>query len=226
MTGVDAALPPVTIRRPRPRPTRPRPTVWPTDAELTDDLASAKIGDEAAFGRVYRAVQPGLRRYLTALVGADADDIAAETWAQAVRGFDKFRGDIDGFRGWMARIGRHRAIDHLRATARRPIAAATDEVLVDWAAQADTEAAVIEGISTQRALALIARLPADQAEAVLLRAVMGLDAAAAGAVLGKRPGAVRMAAHRGLRALAAGLADGVDARQRDVSALAIGDEVR
>jgi RNA polymerase sigma-70 factor, ECF subfamily len=35
-----------------------------------------------------------------------------------------------------------------------------------------------------------------------LRAVVGLDAAAAAAVLGKRPGAVRTAASRGLRTLA------------------------
>jgi RNA polymerase sigma-70 factor (ECF subfamily) len=37
---------------------------------------------------------------------------------------------------------------------------------------------------------------------VLLRAVIGLDATTAGQVLGKRPGAVRVAAHRGLRRLA------------------------
>jgi RNA polymerase sigma-70 factor (ECF subfamily) len=49
---------------------------------------------------------------------------------------------------------------------------------------------------------MIATLPRDQAEAVLLRAVMGLDAVAAASVLGKKPGAVRTAAHRGLRALA------------------------
>jgi RNA polymerase sigma-70 factor (ECF subfamily) len=35
-----------------------------------------------------------------------------------------------------------------------------------------------------------------------LRAVVGLDARAAGAVLGKRAGAVRVAAHRGLKKLA------------------------
>ncbi len=45
-------------------------------------------------------------------------------------------------------------------------------------------------------------MPPDQAEAVLLRAVLGLDARTAGQVLGKRPGAVRTAAHRGLRTLA------------------------
>ena len=48
----------------------------------------------------------------------------------------------------------------------------------------------------------LAMLPHDQAEAVLLRYVVGLDAPAAARVLGKRPGAVRVAAHRGLRRLA------------------------
>ena len=42
----------------------------------------------------------------------------------------------------------------------------------------------------------------DSAEAILLRVVMGLDAETAGRVLGKRAGAVRTAAHRGLRRLA------------------------
>jgi RNA polymerase sigma-70 factor (ECF subfamily) len=45
-------------------------------------------------------------------------------------------------------------------------------------------------------------LPRDQAEAVMLRVVAGLDATHAAQVLGKRPGAVRVAAMRGLRRLA------------------------
>jgi RNA polymerase sigma-70 factor (ECF subfamily) len=51
-------------------------------------------------------------------------------------------------------------------------------------------------------------LPPDQAEAVLLRAVLGLDAQTAGHVLGKRPGAIRTAAYRGLRTLAGRLETG------------------
>ncbi|MFE1783577.1 sigma factor-like helix-turn-helix DNA-binding protein, partial [Streptomyces sp. NPDC059506] len=51
-------------------------------------------------------------------------------------------------------------------------------------------------------VALIAELPRDQAEAVLLRVVVGLDATSTARVLGKRSGAVRMAAHRGLKRLA------------------------
>ena len=43
--------------------------------------------------------------------------------------------------------------------------------------------------------------PPDQAEAILLRTVLGLDAATAGHVLGKGAGAIRTAAHRGLKTL-------------------------
>jgi len=64
--------------------------------------------------------------------------------------------------------------------------------------------------STAAAIALIATLPREQAEAVLLRAVVGLDAVTAGQVLGKRPGAVRVAAHRGLKTLARRLESGGD----------------
>ena len=66
----------------------------------------------------------------------------------------------------------------------------------------DTESAMLEVFTTGAALAVIRSLPRDQAEAVMLRAVMGLDAASAAAILGKRPGAVRSAAHRGLTTLA------------------------
>ena len=66
----------------------------------------------------------------------------------------------------------------------------------------DTAASALDELSTDLALTLIAALPREQAQAVLLRAVVGLDARTAGEVLGKRAGAVRVAAHRGLKRLA------------------------
>jgi RNA polymerase sigma-70 factor (ECF subfamily) len=151
---------------------------------------------------VYRAVQPGLLRYLTVLVGADAEDVASETWAQVCRDLSGFQGDGDGFRAWTATIGRHRAMDYLRARARRPVAVSTLDELMALPARDDTAGLALESLSTAAALRLIAALPRDQAEAVMLRAVVGLDANAAGRVLGKRAGAVRTAAYRGLRRLA------------------------
>jgi RNA polymerase sigma-70 factor (ECF subfamily) len=160
-------------------------------------------GDEDAFRLVYRAVQPGLVRYLAVLVGAaDAEDVAAEAWAQAVRDLARFSGDLDGFRGWVTRIGRNRALDHLRARARRPVVDSDLADLPDVPLTDSAESEALGLVSTGEALALIATLPPDQAEAVLLRAVVGLDAPTAARVLGKRPGAVRTAAYRGLRTLA------------------------
>jgi RNA polymerase sigma-70 factor (ECF subfamily) len=173
------------------------------DAALTVDLESARAGDEAAFARLYRAVQPGLLRYLTALVGRDAEDVASEAWSHACRGLGNFRGDIDGFRGWLATIARHRAIDHLRAQGRRPADPVPTDELHDRPADRGTEDVAFETLSTTAAIEIIKSLPPDQAEAVLLRAVMGLDAKTAGHVLGKRAGAVRAAAFRGLQNLAA-----------------------
>ncbi|MFJ4778854.1 RNA polymerase sigma factor [Streptomyces sp. NPDC088762] len=176
-------------------------------AEMSEQVEAARNGDEAAFGALFRAVQPGLLRYLTVLVGADAEDVASETWLQIARDLGSFRGDFDGFRGWAATIGRNRAMDLLRAQRRRPVSGVpAEDLLRDRPTDDDTEASALATVDTTAALALIATLPRDQAEAVLLRVVMDLDAETAARVLGKRAGAVRMASHRGLRKLAARLA--------------------
>ena len=48
-------------------------------------------------------------------------------------------------------------------------------------------------LGTEAALAMVAELPVDQAEAIMLRTVLGFDAPTAARILGKRPGAVRSA---------------------------------
>jgi RNA polymerase sigma-70 factor (ECF subfamily) len=177
----------------------------PAPADLTGLVVAAQHGDEVAFETLYVTVQPGLLRYLRALVGDDAEDVASEAWLQIARDLPGIR-DTGGFRGWAATIARHRALDHLRHHRRRPtIATPVDELAELPAGQPDPGDLAVEAMTTDRAVALIATLPRDQAEAILLRVVMGLDAESAGRVLGKRAGAVRVAAHRGLRRLAARL---------------------
>jgi RNA polymerase sigma-70 factor (ECF subfamily) len=94
-------------------------------------------------------------------------------------------------------------MDHLRRSNRQPPAIPVPvEDLAFLAGGADTEDRAMESIGTNEALALIATLPRDQAEAVLLRAVVGLDAKSAAQVAGKRAGAIRTSAYRGLKTLA------------------------
>jgi RNA polymerase sigma-70 factor (ECF subfamily) len=173
-------------------------------ADLSATVRAARGGNEAAFRQLYREVQPGLLRYLRGLVGSeDAEDLASETWLQIARDIRTFRDDgAGGFRGWAATIARHRALDHIRRMQRRPATGLTADVLVDLPDRTDTAEAAITHTMTNATVELIATLPRDQAEAVLLRVVMGLDAQAVAAVMGKRPGAVRTAVWRGLRKLA------------------------
>ncbi|MBV6697035.1 RNA polymerase sigma factor [Kitasatospora aureofaciens] len=189
-------------------PAGPPPGPAPAPTDLAEAVQAAQRGDEEAFRLLFRTVQPGLLRYLRVLVGGrpedaqDAEDIASEAWLQIARDLRDFSGDGDGFRGWAATIARNRALDHLRARRRRPVADLPFEYLAELSAGDDTAGSALARVGTGDALALISRLPRDQAEAVLLRVVMELDAESAAQVLGKRAGTVRMAAHRGLRRLA------------------------
>jgi RNA polymerase sigma-70 factor (ECF subfamily) len=185
-------------------------------------------GDGDAFRLVYRTVQPALLRYLTVLVGPEeAEDVASDTWAQACRDLDRFRGDADGFRGWVTTIGRHRALDLLRRRGRR-VRVVQDLGDVDVVEPYDVESTVVEAFSTSGVVALISSLPRQQAEAVWLRVVMGLDAKAAAAVMGVRPGAVRSAASRGLRSLGRRLESRRDflPEERDIPSVSGAEGVR
>ncbi|WP_239075728.1 RNA polymerase sigma factor [Planosporangium flavigriseum] len=186
-------------------------TARPTD--LSPLVSAAQQGDQEAFRALYRAVQPGLLRYLKALVADDAEDVASETWLQISRDLRTFRGK-EGFRAWAATIGRNRAMDHLRHRKRRPAVSTPIEQMLELPSAWDTADSASESISTDSALALIRTLPRDQAEAVLLRVVVGLDAETAGKVLGKRAGAIRTASYRGLRRLAEQLDQRAGGRDR------------
>ncbi|MFC7217369.1 RNA polymerase sigma factor [Streptomyces polyrhachis] len=173
------------------------------DAALTAAVRAAQNGDEAAFRAVYRAVNPRLLGYVRTLVGeGDAEDVTSETWLQITRDLAGFKGDADHFRGWSARIARNRALDHIRARSRRPAVGGDESELDAHAAESDTAGEALAAERTRHTLALIARLPRGQAEVVTLRVVMGLDVKRTAELLGKRPGAIRTSAQRGLKQLA------------------------
>jgi RNA polymerase sigma-70 factor (ECF subfamily) len=181
---------------------RKEPATVDQRADLAELVRAAAGGDESAFRSLYREVQPGLLRYLRGMVGQDAEDIASEAWLQIARDIGSYRGEGGGFRGWAATIARNRALDHLRYRHRRPSVPAAAEHFADLAGFDDTESRAMEAVAMHAAIEWIATLPRDQAEAILLRVVVGLDAQTAADVLGKRAGAVRTAAYRGLRRLA------------------------
>jgi RNA polymerase sigma-70 factor (ECF subfamily) len=175
-------------------------------------LAAAAGGDEQAFAALWRELQPAVLRYLQALAPEAAEDLASETWLRVVAGLGRFRGDERAFRAWLFTVARHRAIDRWRRAARRPAEPVPLEALADRQAPDDPAAEVLDALDGRAAVAMIATLPRDQAEVVLLRVVAGLDVAEVAGIVGKRPGTVRVLSHRALRRLAERL--GQDARVR------------
>jgi len=171
-------------------------------AEFGPLLARAQGGDEAAFACLFRDVQPVLLRYLRVIATQAAEDVAGETWLAVVPGLAGFSGGEQAFRAWLFTIARHRAIDWGRRQARRRSVRLSESRAAEELVGPDTADIALERISTHAALALISELPPDQAEIIVLRVVAGLDIHAVARIVGKRPGAVRVAAHRGLRRLA------------------------
>jgi RNA polymerase sigma-70 factor (ECF subfamily) len=178
--------------------------------EFPEVMRAAARGDETAFARLWRDGQPPLLRYLRVITSEGAEDVASEVWLEVSRGLARFRGGESEFRAWLFTTARRRVIDLRRYTARHPVLVTADQHDLDRPAPGDTAAAALERMSTDAALELIASLPREQAEIIVLRVIAGLDAAQVARIIGKRPGAVRVAAHRGLRTLAARLSAASD----------------
>jgi len=165
-------------------------------------LAAAQRGDEDAFTVLWRDGNPALLRYLKVIAPASAEDVTAETWVTVVRGLDRFRGGEDAWRAWLFTTARRRAVDAGRRRSRRPESLAAEVGEGHWPEVADTADQVLENLATRAAIAAVASLPPLQAEVVMLRVVAGLDTETVAHLVGRSPGAVRVAVHRGLRRLA------------------------
>jgi RNA polymerase sigma-70 factor (ECF subfamily) len=151
---------------------------------------------------LWRTLHPPLLRYLTVRGNHAPEDLAAETWLQVVRDLRGFEGDATAFRAWLFTVARHRAVDQGRARASRPVIPVAEPPDDDGTPAPSAEHLAVERDATAAALRLVASLPAEQAEMVMLRVVAGLDVAVVAQLVGKTPGAVRVAVHRALKSLA------------------------
>ena len=165
-----------------------------------DVLGRARAGDERAFLALYRAANPGLLRYLSVLAGEQAVAVADQTWHEVSCDLVAFEGDLEHFRAWVASIARRRALELVEAHhggIGHPSGAGAGD---------------LHPPQTRRALELIAQLPQQQSEVLLLRTVVGLDEAATAAVLGLRRSRVRATARRAAAVLGRRLAAAMPSR--------------
>lgn len=185
-----------------------------TASNFRGNLRAAKRGDQDAFALLWKQFQPSLLRYLTIKAGPVAEDLAADTWFRVLRALPTFDGDEAGFRAWLFTMARNRVIDWYRGASRRfeyIEHSQLDLVPATTSVESDAD----EHSATQAALALIAQLPPDQSEAVMLRVVAGLDVATVAKIMRRSSGSVRVLCHRGLRRLQSALNGDGDAAGSD-----------
>jgi RNA polymerase sigma-70 factor, ECF subfamily len=187
--------------------------IGPTFAAV---LAAAAGGDEDAFGMLWYDLQPRLLRYFRVVAPGAAEDLASDTWLRIIRSIGRFQGSEPAFQAWVFTIARHQVLDWRRRAARKPTQDLPVTELAEPLAPDDPAAGAVEGASTRAALALIATLPTDQAGAIALRVVAGLEVSRVAELMGKRPGTIRVLTHRGLRRLAARLGADSNAAARRV----------
>lgn len=171
--------------------------------EFGQVLAAAQAGGEWAFEVLYRDLNPRLVRYFASQAPEVAEDLAAETWMGAARGLDSFTGGEEAFRAWLFQIAYRRLVQHWRTRSRDRSSPADPYTMLEHPAPGSLEDAVLENDS----VALTARriteiLSEDQAHVVMLRVLGGLSVDQVAAVMGKRPGTVRVAQHKALKKLA------------------------
>ncbi len=154
------------------------------------DVAAARTGDRAAFGRLYARYLGMVHGILLARVPrTDVDDLVQEVFLQAMRKLSSLR-DPGAFGGWIAMIARNRANDFFRSN--KPETELVDNI-ASTSGKPDAEALA--------ALAAIRSLPEAYRETLILRLVEGMTGAEIAERTGLTPGSVRVNLHRGMAQL-------------------------
>lgn len=181
------------------------------DLEFARLLAEAQSGDETAMRSLFVELHPRLMRFLRANEPRVGDDLGGEVWLAVARGLKDFDGGASAFRAWVFAIARRRIADHRRRGVRRRTDPVERTQFENRAATDDPEATAMERMSGQAAAALIvATLPPDQAEVILLRVLADLDVDEVAEIMGRSANWVRVTQHRALQRLTDRLGSRID----------------
>ena len=137
---------------------------------------------------------PVVMRVVRALLGpADADDAWSETFLSALEAYPRLRPDSN-VRGWLVTIAHRKAIDQLRATARRP--APADDLPEPGAVGDLLDASLVE--RDPDLWGALEGLPFKQRAAVAYHHLAGMPYAEVGPLIDSSESAARRAAADGI----------------------------
>lgn len=162
----------------------------------------AQDGDAEAFGAIFDEFHLPVYRYIVARVAspADAEDLAAETFAAAFRAIGSFRWRGAPIEAWLFRIARSKLVDHYRKRGRRGADSLSGSEPAG-SGDADPAAAILRHEDRGQLLAAVRRLSPDQQEVVALRFFADLSVPEVAEVMERSLGAVRQLQLRALTTL-------------------------
>ena len=163
-------------------------------------MRAAQDGDGDAYRRLLLAIQPRIRAIVRSRVrdAAAVEDVLQNALLSIHRGRATYRPERP-FTPWMRAIVRNAIFDHFREHKRRGDRETSVDVQ-DWADERPQGSVENAPLAPELRDALTA-LPAAQREAVTLIQIEGLSVAEAALRVGVSPGALKVRAHRGYRAL-------------------------
>jgi RNA polymerase sigma-70 factor (ECF subfamily) len=169
------------------------PVMTAPEVSADDGLIRAAAGgDRAAFGELYVRHARLVHGILLARVPADeADDLVQDVFLSAMRQLRGLR-TAAAFRGWLAAIARHRAMDYFRQSRLR---APLEE------SGKHQPRAYHAGLDALDVLDLIRRLPEAYREPMILRLVEGMTGPEIAEQTGLTPESVRVNLCRGMKML-------------------------
>jgi RNA polymerase sigma-70 factor (ECF subfamily) len=163
-------------------------------------MAAVQDGDQAAYEALLRQLLPALRGFVTARLGdrSSVEDVVQNVLLSVHRARHTYRPERR-FEPWFWTIARNAITDSQRARTTR---LRREEPLDDADVAVSPEMAIEAGLPLSAGLErALAKLPKNQRHAVELLHVHQLSVAEAAARVGVTPGALKVRAHRGYRAL-------------------------
>ncbi len=177
----------------------------PIDEALVERLVrSAAAGDAAAFGAIYDAYAPRVRRFLRRQTGDPdlAEELLQRTFVKMIEALPRYRQRGLPFGAWVFRVARNTVIDYRRTS--------HPAVSLDLAAglaesrpgdAGDPVSAAERHDDRARLRMALDTLPPDQQEVLVWRFFADLAPAETAAIMGRSNGAIRVLQHRALTSL-------------------------
>ena len=178
-----------------------------SEQRLDDVLPAAQAGQPWALRVLYDELAPRVHGYLRSRGAAEAEDLTSEVFLAVFPRLGTVTGGAAGLRTLVFSVAHARLVDELRRRSRREPAVEFDAHRHDSVAPSSEDEA-LASIATDEVRALLARLPDDQRNVLLLRVVADLSLEQVAQAIGRTPGAVKQLQRRGLLTLRLQISEG------------------